>query len=74
MIDEDRHTRITLRIPKDLHSRLAESAAATNKSMNAEIISRLQESFEARHEADPAALQARLDSIDRRLESLEKKA
>lgn len=45
MEDEDRYTRITLRIPKDLHSRLADSAAATSKSMNAEIIARLTDSF-----------------------------
>lgn len=42
---DDRYTRITLRIPKDLHARLAASAEETSKSMNAEIVARLQESF-----------------------------
>lgn len=42
MDTEDRYTRITLRIPKELHSRLAQSADETSKSMNAEIIARLE--------------------------------
>lgn len=44
-MDDDRYTRITLRIPKDLHAKLQESADATSKSMNAEIIARLERSF-----------------------------
>lgn len=46
MDDEDRYTRITLRIPKDLHARIAQAAEATSKSQNAEIIARLQASFD----------------------------
>jgi len=45
-MEEDRYTRITLRIPKDLHARLQLEADRTSKSMNAEILSRLQSSFE----------------------------
>jgi len=44
-MDEDRYTRITLRIPKDLHQNLQASADATSKSLNAEIINRLSASF-----------------------------
>lgn len=44
-MDDDRYTRITLRIPKDLHQSLQESADATSKSLNAEIINRLSASF-----------------------------
>lgn len=46
MDTEGRYTRITLRIPRDLHKNLAEHAERTSKSMNAEIIARLEESFE----------------------------
>lgn len=46
MDEEDRYTRITLRIPKDMHARLDEAADATSKSLNAEIIGRLQVSFD----------------------------
>lgn len=45
MEDEDRYTRITLRIPKDLHARIAQAADATSKSQNAEIVARLEQSF-----------------------------
>jgi len=47
MEEEDRYTRITLRIPKDVHARLQQSADKTSKSMNAEIVARLDTSFTA---------------------------
>ncbi len=43
--DEDRYARITLRIPKTLHKRLSDEADRTSKSLNAEIVGRLEESF-----------------------------
>lgn len=45
-MEDDRYTRITLRIPKDLHAALAAEADATSKSLNAEIIARLAASIE----------------------------
>lgn len=45
MDDEDRYTRITLRIPKDLHRSLSDSAERSSKSLNAEIVGRLTETF-----------------------------
>lgn len=45
-MDDDRYTRITLRIPKELHADLVNEANATSKSLNAEIVARLQQSFE----------------------------
>ena len=44
-MEEDDYKRITLRIPKDLHEKLASAAKASSKSMNAEIVSRAEESF-----------------------------
>lgn len=44
-MEEERYTRITLRIPRDLHEKLQEMADRTSKSMNAEIIARLEHSF-----------------------------
>jgi hypothetical protein len=43
-MEEDRYTRITLRLPKELHARLEAAAAATSKSLNAEIVGRLEAS------------------------------
>lgn len=45
MDEEDRYTRITLRIPRDLHARLVREADATSKSLNAEIVGRLDASL-----------------------------
>lgn len=45
-MSDDGYTRITLRIPDGLHAKLSAEAARTSKSMNAEIIARLEASFE----------------------------
>lgn len=45
MAKQDGYTRITLRIPTELHEHLAASAEKTSKSMNAEIIARLEDSY-----------------------------
>lgn len=52
MDDKDRYTRITLRIPKDLHAKLQAASDESSKSMNAEIIERVENSFSA---PDPGA-------------------
>ncbi len=52
-MEEDRYTQITLRIPKDLHASLREQAQATSKSLNAEIIARLQQSFQGSQQGLP---------------------
>lgn len=46
MNDDDRYTRITLRIPRELHKSLSDAAERTSKSLNAEIVGRLQGSFD----------------------------
>ena len=45
---EDRYQRITLRIPKELHTKLMAEADAKSRSMNAEIIDRLSHEDQAR--------------------------
>lgn len=45
-MDEDRYTRITLRIPTDLHAKLQKSADRASHSMNAEIVTRLAQTYE----------------------------
>ena len=42
-MNDESQVRITLRLPEQLHRSLSESAARTSKSMNAEIIARLEE-------------------------------
>lgn len=45
-MEEDRYTRITLRIPTDLHVKLQRSADKASHSMNAEIITRLAQTYD----------------------------
>lgn len=53
MAKQDTWKRITLRIPEDLHQRLAD--AARSNSLNAEIIRRLEFSFPEEQTEDEAA-------------------
>lgn len=61
MNEEDRYTRITLRIPRELHARLDIEADNTSKSLNAEIIARLQASFSQQNDVGTEALHAELE-------------
>lgn len=63
MDEEDRYTRITLRIPKDLHEILTAAADRTSKSLNAEIIGRLQASVPDDSEARALAVLPERSSI-----------
>lgn len=45
MEEDDKYTRITLRIPKYLDKKLGDSASKSSKSKNAEIIARLESTF-----------------------------
>lgn len=73
MDEEDRYTRITLRIPRELHGLLSEAAEHTSKSLNAEIIGRLTSSFES-HMREVAASPERIDALELRLERQSKAA
>ena len=60
---EDRYTRITLRLPKELHAKLSAAADETSKSTNAEIVARLEESFEAKATSEGRATVLELKSM-----------
>ncbi|MBV7460635.1 MULTISPECIES: toxin-antitoxin system HicB family antitoxin [unclassified Acidovorax] len=62
MDDEDRYTRITLRIPKELHNRLSAESERTSKSLNAEIVGRLEDTFRLMQVTDFALLLAKLET------------
>lgn len=57
IMEDDRFTRITLRIPKDLHEQLTAQAEKKSRSMNAEIITRLEKSISDSPEANELARQ-----------------
>lgn len=42
---QDDYQKTALRVPRDLHAKIIEAAKANNRTMNAEIIARLERSF-----------------------------
>ncbi|RYH66088.1 MAG: toxin-antitoxin system HicB family antitoxin [Alcaligenaceae bacterium] len=71
MDEEDRYTRITLRIPKDLHGQLTLAADQTSKSLNAEIVGRLAESFRDKMAGSVAVSDIPLPELVERVEQLQ---
>lgn len=47
MANQDDYIRTALRVPPDLHKRIHEEAAQANRTFNAEIVARLQASFDS---------------------------
>lgn len=68
-IPQDDFQKTALRLPKDLHARVHEAAAEGGRSYNAEIVARLQGSFEVRASpamvADLARAEAAVESYKR---------
>lgn len=42
---QDDYMKTALRLPRDLHAKIQEEAVASGRSMNAEIVARLEDSF-----------------------------
>lgn len=45
MATQDDYIRTALRVPPDLHSRIHDAAKSNNRTFNAEIVARLEQSF-----------------------------
>lgn len=65
-MSENGYTRITLRIPDALHAKLTDEASRTSKSMNSEIIARLEASFDP---VSPTAAGSEVDVLHTILQS-----
>ncbi|UUG68503.1 Arc-like DNA binding domain protein [Acinetobacter phage TCUAN1] len=66
MNNRDAGTQHKLRMPPELKQKIAESAKAYNRSMNADIVARLERSFEL--ESDLSPLNMPPEELKRRLE------
>lgn len=44
-LNQDDYQKTALRLPRDLHSKIVEAASVSGRSMNAEIVSRLEQSY-----------------------------
>jgi len=72
-MEEDNLTRITFRMPRELHAKVAEAAQASNRSMNAEIVARLEQSLTTPDEDQGAGYRGLLSEIARLLDNREDK-
>ena len=45
MSDNPKHVTVRLRVPPELRDKIAESASSYNRSMNADMVARLEKSF-----------------------------
>ena len=63
MSDNSKHVTVRLRVPPELRDKIAESSERYNRSMNADIVARLEASFAAedKDEKKPAGFRVRLD-------------
>jgi len=57
--------RINIRVPDGLRERLKEAGALSGRSMNSEIVARLEQSFDAPRTLDPAIARVLEDHINR---------
>ena len=60
---QDDYMKTALRLPRDLHAKIQEAATASGKSLNSELIHRLQQSFEGNVSTDLALVLASLESV-----------
>jgi len=65
MSTHDTHTQYKLRMPPELRDKLKSASEENHRSMNAEIVARLQESFDTRLDQNTAS--ALVDSLQQSL-------
>lgn len=63
---------VNFRLPADLRDQLQASAVASGRTLTAEIIARLQGSFEALPRGANASLDAKLEDVQKGIRRLEK--
>ncbi|MDD1789106.1 Arc family DNA-binding protein [Burkholderia gladioli] len=70
MAKQDDYTKTALRLPRDLHQKLMESASANGHSLNTEMIHRLARSFEEPIYGGEGAPMRTFEDVERRLQNL----
>lgn len=73
MSTEEKYTRITLRIPKETHQKLSDIAEETSKSMNAEIIARVESSLANNTDEKLAKIEQLCEENNEKLEEVLKR-
>lgn len=73
MATADEEVRITLRLPASLRDRLTEAASDSGRSMNGEIVSRLEDSLDGEEKLwrVVGALEDKVEEVLKRLDDME---
>ena len=66
----DTGTQHKLRMPPELKEKLFSSAKEMNRSLNAEIVARLEQSFEHQENSDIAQLKQQIERMDQTIKTL----
>lgn len=64
------HPQYNLRWPEELRQKVAQSAKEHNRSMNADIVARLEQSFEHQENSDIAQLKQQIERMDQTIKTL----
>jgi hypothetical protein len=67
---QDDYMKTALRLPRDLHARIQEAATSAGRSLNAELIARLQDSFSAKTGSTSFVMRLASDRLSARGEAL----
>lgn len=70
MDNRDAGTQHKLRMPPELKEKLFESAKNHTRSLNAEIVHRLEQSFENQENSDIAQLKQQIERMDQTIKTL----
>ena len=73
MAKQDHSLRVTVRMPKDLHDHLQEARATTKRTLNAEILARLQKTveLESQHRDELSFVWERIHFIEEHIQELQ---
>ena len=64
------HPQYNLRWPEELRQKVAQSAKEHNRSMNADIVARLEQSFEHLENSDVAQIKQQIERMDQTIKTL----
>ena len=70
MSDNPKHVTVRLRVPPELRDKIAASSEQYNRSMNADMVARLEQSFEHQENSDIAQLKQQIERMDQTIKTL----
>ena len=70
MSDNPKHVTVRLRVPPELRDKIEASSEQYNRSMNADMVARLEQSFEHQENSDITQLKQQIERMDQTIKTL----